>query len=49
MKKIMGLMLGVSLAIGAFSVAFAQDGGAPTKSTAKKKNRKKKKDTEKKD
>jgi hypothetical protein len=37
MKKIMGLMLGVSLAVGAFSFAFAQDGGKDsTKQTGKK-------------
>jgi len=36
MKKIMGLVLGISLAVGAFSFAFAQDGKDTTKSTAKK-------------
>ena len=50
MKKIMGLMLGLSLAVGAFSFAFAQDdkGKDTTKSTAKKGGGKKgsgKKDT----
>ena len=46
MKKIVGLMLGLSLAVGAFSVAFAQEGGKDTsKSTMKKKGGKKKKDT----
>jgi hypothetical protein len=35
MKKIMGLVLGVSLAIGAFSFAIAQDGKDTTKGTAK--------------
>jgi hypothetical protein len=36
MKKIMGLVLGVSLAVGAFSFAFAQDGKDTTKATGKK-------------
>ena len=36
MKKMMGLVLGLSLAIGAFSFAFAQDGGSTTKQTGKK-------------
>ena len=38
MKKIMGLMLGLSLAVGAFSFAFAQDdkGKDTTKATGKK-------------
>ena len=34
MKKIMGLVLGLSLAIGAFTVALAQ-GDSPTKQTGK--------------
>ncbi len=46
MKKMMGLVLGLSLAIGAFSVAFAQGGGSTTKQTGKKKGSGKKgKDT----
>jgi hypothetical protein len=36
MKKMMGLVLGLSLAVGAFSFAFAQDGGSTTKQTGKK-------------
>jgi len=40
MKKIMSLMLGMSLILGAATVAFAQDGGTD-KSTAKKKGGKK--------
>ena len=36
MKKIMGLVLGISLAVGAFSFAFAQDGKDSTKATGKK-------------
>ena len=35
MKKIMGLVLGVSLAVGAFSFALAQDGKDTTKATGK--------------
>jgi hypothetical protein len=35
MKKIMGLVLGVSLVIGAFSFAIAQDGKDTTKATGK--------------
>jgi hypothetical protein len=51
MKKIMGLILGLSLAVGAFSFAFAQDKGttSTTKNTKKGggKNTKKGKDTNK--
>lgn len=36
MKKMMGLVLGLSLAVGAFSFAFAQDGKDTTKATGKK-------------
>ena len=45
MKKMMGLVLGLSLAVGAFSFAFAQDGKDTTKATGKKKGSGKKKDT----
>jgi hypothetical protein len=47
MKKIMGLMLGLSLAVGAFSFAFAQDdkGKDSTKMTGKKGSGKKGKAT----
>jgi hypothetical protein len=51
MKKIMSLMLGMSLVIGAASVAFAQGTGTDTKKTTKKSSTKKpstKKTTEKK-
>ena len=36
MKKIMGIVLGLSLAVGAFSFAFAQDQKDTTKATGKK-------------
>jgi hypothetical protein len=36
MKKMMGLVLGLSLAVGAVSFAFAQGGGDTTKQTGKK-------------
>jgi len=50
MKKLMGLVLGLSLAVGAFSFAFAQDGKDTTKQTGKKgKGGKKGKDTTKND
>ena len=41
MKKLMTLMLGLSLALGCVAVSFAQD--TTTKKTAKKKTPKKKK------
>lgn len=44
MKKIMSVMLGLSLVLGAASFAFAQDKGDTTKKTTKK-AKKKKKDT----
>jgi len=40
MKKIMSLMLGMSLVLGAASFAFAQDKTDTTKKTTKKKNKK---------
>ena len=43
MKKFMTLMLGLSLALGAVSVSFADD--APPKKEGKKKGKKKKSDT----
>jgi len=43
MKKFMTLMLGLSLALGAVSVSFADD--APPKKEGKKKGKKKKADT----
>jgi hypothetical protein len=43
MKKLMTLMLGLSLALGAVSVSFADD--APPKKEGKKKGKKKKGDT----
>jgi hypothetical protein len=48
MKKIMGLVLGLSLAVGAFSFVFAQGGKDTTKSTMKKGKGKRGKDTTKK-
>jgi len=45
MKKIMSVMLGLSLVLGAASVAFAQDKSDTTKKTNKKKGKKKKADT----
>ena len=47
MKKFMTLMLGLSLALGAVSVSFADD--APPKKEGKKKAGKKKKDDTKKE
>ena len=47
MKKFMTLMLGLSLALGAVSVSFADD--APPKTEKKKKGKKKKDDTTKKE
>jgi hypothetical protein len=47
MKKFMTLMLGLSLALGAVSVSFAED--APPKKEGKKKAGKKKKDDTKKE
>jgi len=43
MKKLMTLMLGLSLALGAVSISFADD--APPKKEGKKKGKKKKSDT----
>ncbi len=43
MKKLMTLMLGLSLALGAVSISFADD--APPKKEGKKKGKKKKADT----
>jgi uncharacterized protein YxeA len=43
MKKIMSIMLGMSLVLGAASFAFAQDKPADDKSKAKDKKAKKKK------
>jgi uncharacterized protein YxeA len=40
MKKIMSLMLGMSLVLGAASFAFAQDKTDTTKKTTKKKKKK---------
>jgi hypothetical protein len=47
MRKFMTLMLGLSLALGAVSVSFADD--APPKTEKKKKGKKKKDDTTKKE
>jgi uncharacterized protein YxeA len=44
MKKIMSLMLGLSLIVGAATVAFAQDTAKKEDSTTKKKGKKKKAD-----
>jgi uncharacterized protein YxeA len=44
MKKIMSVMLGMSLVIGAASVMFAQDKTDTTKTTKKKSKKKKKTD-----
>ena len=44
MKKIMSVMLGMSLVIGAASVMFAQDKTDTTKTTKKKGKKKKKTD-----
>jgi uncharacterized protein YxeA len=44
MKKIMSVMLGMSLVIGAASVMFAQDKTDNTKTTKKKSKKKKKTD-----
>ena len=41
MKKFMSIMLGLSLAMGAVTVAFAQDKGDDTKKEGKKKGKKK--------
>jgi len=40
MKKIMSIMLGLSLVLGAASVAFGQDKTDTTKKTTKKKKKK---------
>jgi hypothetical protein len=45
MKKIMSLMLGMSLVLGAASLAFAQDTSSTTKKTTKKSSTKKTKGT----
>jgi len=47
MKKIMSLMLGMSLVLGAASFAFAQDTKSTTKKTGKKSTKKSKKTTSK--
>jgi hypothetical protein len=44
MKKIMSLMLGLTLFVGAVTVAFAQDKKDDTTDTTKKKKKKKKAD-----
>jgi hypothetical protein len=46
MKKIMSLMLGMSLVLGAASFAFAQDTKSTTKSTKSKSTKKSKKTTD---
>ena len=46
MKKIMSLMLGLSLLTGAATVVFAQDKGTDSTEKAKKKGKKKGTDTE---
>ncbi len=48
MRKLMTLMLGLSLVMGAVSVSFAQDKKDDTKKTKKKKGKKKKEGEEKK-
>lgn len=46
MKKMMGIVLGLSLAVGAFTFAVAQEGGKDTaKKSGKKTGKNKKKDT----
>ena len=45
MKKLMTLMLGVSLALGSVAVAFSQDTTTTKKSSKKKAPKKKKTDT----
>jgi hypothetical protein len=45
MKKLMSLMLGMSLVVGAASFAFAQDTSSTTKTTKKKNSKKTKKTT----
>ena len=45
MKKIMSLMLGLTLFVGAVTVVFAQDTAKKEDSTTKKKGKKKKEDT----
>jgi len=42
MKKLIPLMLGVVLAVGSVTVAFAQDAGSGSTDTQKKKKKKKK-------
>jgi hypothetical protein len=45
MKKIMSLMLGLTLVLGTVSFAFAQDTTDTSKKETKKKGKKKKEDT----
>ena len=45
MKKIMSLMLGLTLVLGTVSFAFAQDKTDDSKKETKKKGKKKKEDT----
>jgi hypothetical protein len=47
MRKLMTLMLGMSLVLGAVSVSFAQDAPAPKKEGKKKSGKKKKDETKK--
>ncbi len=47
MKKIMSVMLGLSLVLGLATVSFAQDKGDDTKKEGKKKGKKKKEGDEK--
>jgi hypothetical protein len=49
MKKLMTLMLGLSLVLGSVAVVFAQDTATKKEDTAKKKAKKKKAETPKKD
>jgi hypothetical protein len=49
MKKFLSLMLGMSLVLGAATVAFAQDKGDEKKETKKKKGKKKNGDEKKED
>jgi hypothetical protein len=49
MKKLMTLMLGLSLALGSVAVAFGQDAPKKEEPTKKKKGKKKKGDEPKKD
>ena len=47
MKKLMSLMLGLSLALGCVAVSFAQDTTTTKKASKKKSSKKKKTDTSK--